>query len=103
MPESSSYTLHAFEDEKNLSIKVNKIELTGIQEQEKAKLKNLYFLFEYGEQKYNSKEDGEGDKEDMLNNSFDAELEDEPQVLIISLYNKEIHAFKDRFVGSGAK
>ena len=32
MPESSSYTLHVLDDDKNLSIKVNKIDLSGIEE-----------------------------------------------------------------------
>ena len=39
----------------------------------------------------------------MFNESFEADLEDEPQILHIKVFNKEVLAFNDTFLGEGYK
>lgn len=65
-------------------------------------MNHLYCQFEYGEKKFNTN-DSMGEGFNSWESPFETELEDEPQVLTIAIFNKEIHAFKDKYVGSGAK
>lgn len=65
-------------------------------QEETSRLDNLYCVFEYGDKVLDPSTESHY-------NEFSADLDDNPQILVIKVFNKEIHAFKDKLIGEGSK
>ena len=68
---SSSYTLRTPEEEKNLSIRIHRVEITNLPEDDLKKIQNLSCVFRYGHRKFESR----NLSDDKLNQNFDDSFE----------------------------
>lgn len=82
---------------------MHKIEIPTLTPEERDKMTNIYCLFEYGRKKFTTKNTTPDWNQQLFDDSFETELEDQPQVLKIRVLNKEVLAFADRELGRGEK